>query len=212
MTKVKICGITDAAAMNAASDGGAQFAGLVFYPPSPRYVSLSTAKTLSDNATTNLSLVGLFVDPEDSEIAAALDAGIRLDMIQLHGKESPERITDIRKTFGLPVMKAVRIAVRNDLADIKTYQDAADWLLFDTKETALPGGTGKSFNWNLLQDFRSKKPWMLAGGLNSENIGQALSVLSPNAVDVSSGVETVPGHKDPARIKAFLYAVQKADS
>lgn len=211
MTDTKICGITTPDAMTAAIEGGAGFVGLVFYPKSPRYLSLEVAAYLAGYVPVHVRKVGLFVDPSDEMLQQTLDA-VRLDMLQLHGAESPGRVAEIRHRFGVPVMKALSVASADDLQMVPGYEAAADWLLFDARGTPdMPGGNGLPFDWTLLKDFSSTRPWMLAGGLTAGNVAQALSVLEPDAVDVSSGVETAPGVKDPAKIRAFLTAVSHAE-
>jgi len=209
-TQVKICGIREPRAQQAAVEGGARFIGFVFYPASPRYVSRDTAKELALMLPTGVKAVGLFVDSTDEELAHIL-GHVQLDMIQLHGKETPERVAEIKARFAMPVIKAISVSQAQDLKNAARYGAVVDWLLFDTKAPAgsLPGGTGQSFDWSLLQGQSFDKPWMLSGGLNVENVQEALHRLSPAAVDVSSGVERVRGVKDPDKIKAFLGAVKR---
>ena len=212
MTKpvdVKICGLSTPETLQTAIEAGARFIGFVFYEPSPRNVSFDIAWNLARTVPTGIRSVGLFVNPED-EFLEHMVSGIQLDMIQLHGDETPGRINEIKQRFTMPVMKAIRVSTEEDLKDIKGYEAAADWLLFDAKpkNAKLPGGTGESFDWNILADRTFSKPWMLAGGINEENVTEALSILHPNAVDISSGVESSPGIKDPDKIKAFIKAVK----
>lgn len=207
MTDVKICGLSTPDTLTAAIEAGAGFVGFVFYPKSPRAVSLEVAAYLASYVPVHVRKVGLFVDPSDELLQQTLDA-VRLDMLQLHGHESPGRVMEIKHTFGVPVMKALSVSTKDDLAMVPGYEVAADWLLFDAKGTAdMPGGNGLPFDWTLLKDFSSTRPWMLAGGLTPENVREALTLLEPDAVDVSSGVETAPGVKDEGRIRAFLQAV-----
>lgn len=210
MTDVKICGITTSEALDAAVKAGARYLGFVFYPGSPRFIDDAKAKILTNKTPSNLTNVGLFVDPRPSDIEKTLGSA-DLDMIQLHGSESPQLIQTIRGEFGLPVMKAIRIGGEDDLAQIASYEKVCDWLLFDTRVDSVQGGTGQSFDWTLLQDIALFKPWMLAGGLSAENVDEALSVLKPGAVDVSSGVEDAPGAKNPDKIGSFIAAVKTAD-
>lgn len=211
MTDVKICGITTPDAMTAAIEGGAGFVGLVFYPKSPRHLSLEVAAYLAAYVPVHVRKVGLFVDPTDEMLQQTLDA-VRLDMLQLHGAESPGRVAEIKHRFGVPVMKALPVASAEDLQMVPGFEAAADWLLFDARGTpGMPGGNGLPFDWTLLKDFSSSRPWMLAGGLTPDNVAQALSVLEPDAVDVSSGVESASGVKDPAKIRAFLNVVTRAE-
>lgn len=231
MTAVKICGVTGPENLSAAAGAGARFVGFVFYPPSPRALSFDIAWTLAQKVPTGLRSVGLFVDPDDDMIRR-ITGGIPLDMIQLHGDESPGRVAEIKAATHMPVIKAVRIAGPEDLQIVAGYEAVADWLLFDSSspppnppptggreedakasegEGAQPGGTGQTFDWSLLEGRTFKKPWMLAGGLTAENVGKALKTLRPDAVDVSSGVEKSRGVKDPAKIKAFIEAVNHHD-
>jgi len=203
----KICGLNDRAGVAAAVDGGARYVGFVFYPPSPRHVSPDQAGSLMAGVPANVVKVGLFVDADDATIVAALAAP--LDCLQLHGAETPERVADIRRRFGLPVMKAVPIAAAADIVAAERYLDAADRLLFDAKpprdrNNALPGGNGLAFDWRLLGARNWPMPWMLSGGLNAGNLVEAVTTTHAVAVDVSSGVETRPGVKDPDKIVAFL--------
>lgn len=207
----KICGLNDTAGLDAALAGGAAMVGFVFYPPSPRALTPQAARPLADMAAGKALRVGLLVDAPDETIAAILEQ-VPLDWLQLHGKEPPARVAAIRAQFGLPVMKAVPIATAEDVARAETYVAVADQLLFDAKPPpamvgALPGGNAVSFDWTLLAGRSWAVPWMLSGGLHAGNVAQAVRVTGTVAVDVSSGVETRPGLKDPARITAFLAAV-----
>lgn len=205
MPSVKICGITSLDNLRAAEKAGAQFIGFVFYPKSPRNISPEDAGGLSKQTT--LTKVGLFVDPTDDELLTILKI-VSLNMIQLHGDETPSRVMEIKALTGKPVMKAIRVASTADLALAPNYALAADWLLFDAKVEGATGGTGKTFDWSILKSFRPGKPWMLAGGLTSENVKEALKTLSPTAVDVSSGVESAPGVKDAGKMAAFVANVR----
>ena len=209
MTAVKICGLSDPQNLQTAIDAGTRFVGFVFYEPSPRNVSFDTAWNLARAVPTSIRSVGLFVDPDDELLERVL-TGIQLDMVQLHGNETPGRVAEIKDKYKMEVMKAIRVREESDLEGIEGFDAAADWLLFDSKpeKATLPGGTGHSFDWSLLEGRTFAKPWMLGGGLSPENVGDAIKQLSPNAVDVSSGVESAPGQKDPAKIKAFIEAVK----
>jgi phosphoribosylanthranilate isomerase len=207
MLPTKICGISEPMSLHAAVNHGARFVGFVFYPDSPRNVSIETANILARQVRTGVQAVGLFVDPTDEHLKAVTEQ-VPLDMIQLHGSESPGRVAAIKKNTGMQVMKAISIASETDLEQIEGFEVAADWLLFDTKVKDEKGGTGQSFDWNILKAREFKKPWMLAGGLHSENIEAALKILTPDAVDVSSGVELTKGTKDPDKIRAFLETIQ----
>lgn len=208
----KICGLTEADGLDAAVEHGADFVGFVFYPASPRFIAPAAAAELADALPDEVTKVGLFVDPTNAELEAVLSE-FRLDLLQLHGGESPERVDEIRLEFGLPVIKALGIATAADVKAAFAYEDHADWLMFDAKPTpedTRPGGLGRSFAWHLLQDWRGETPWILAGGLTPENVAHAVEVSGAGAVDVSSGVESAPGAKDPARIAAFLKAAKNA--
>ncbi|MCC6597845.1 MAG: phosphoribosylanthranilate isomerase [Alphaproteobacteria bacterium] len=210
MTQVKICGLTDAENLGVAAQAGAHFAGFVFYPPSPRFVNLETARILLADLPDTLRSVGLFVDPTNHELQHILNT-IQLDMIQLHGDETPARTAEIAALTNLPVIKAIRLRTAEDLRDVPAYETVAGWLLFDSKiEKAAPGGTGQCFDWSLLENRKFQKPWMLSGGLTPENVSEALKILKPDALDVSSGVEAARGIKDPAKIKAFLKSAKSA--
>lgn len=206
MTAVKICGIRDREALDAAVAAGADFVGFVFYPKSPRNITIADAAALVGGMPRSARAVGLFVNPTDEELKEVLDA-VPLDFLQLHGTESPQRVRQIRASFSLPVIKAVSVSSTADIANAKAYERVASWLLFDAKPAALPGGTGEVFDWNILKDYTHAKPWMLAGGLNAQNVQDALAILAPDAVDVSSGVETAPGLKSPAKIEEFIETV-----
>lgn len=208
-TKVKICGLTTPDAMTAALEAGADFVGLVFHSASPRHVEIEIAAYLSSYVPANVIVTGLFVDPTDDILRQTLE-NVRLDLIQLHGEETPSRVAEIKTLFGRPMMKALSISTREDLRRSDSYA-AADWLLFDAKGSAdMPGGNGLPFDWSLLEDFQSPLPWMLAGGLTPENVAGAVKHLKPSAVDVSSGVEASRGVKDAAKIRAFVEAAKNA--
>jgi len=203
-TLVKICGLKTPEAMTAALEGGVDFVGLVFHPASPRHVDIEVAAYLASYVPQSVKIVGLFVDPSDKTLTDIL-TNVRLDMIQLHGAENPERVTDIKNKFGKPVIKALSIACAKDVAAISAYENA-DWILLDSKG----GGTGKPFDWSWLEGFSCNRPWMLAGGLKAGIVKGAIARLKPDAVDVSSGVEASRGVKDPEKIKAFIGAVRAA--
>lgn len=202
-TKVKICGINTPDAMTAALEGGADFVGLVFHKSSPRFVEIEVAAYLASYVPDSVKVVGLFVDPSDKMLEEIL-ANVRIDMIQLHGTENPARIADIKSKFGKPVIKALAITSAEDVEGIAAYEDFADWILLDSRG----GGTGKSFDWKLLDGHAFHKSWMLAGGLTPGIVGGAIKRLHPDAVDVSSGVESSRGVKDPDKILAFLKAAK----
>ncbi|QDO97844.1 phosphoribosylanthranilate isomerase [Ferrovibrio terrae] len=208
----KICGLTDAAAVEAAVTHGADMVGFVFYPSSPRNLGAEQAETLLHNVPSGIDRVGLFVDPETDFLDQIL-AKARLDLLQLHGDETPERCRAISVYFGLPIIKAIKVSTKADLKMAKDYEDAVDWLMFDARPAAdgvaLPGGNGKAFDWTILKGAEFKRPWLLAGGLTPDNLSQAVQQSGASAVDVSSGVESAPGQKDPAKIRAFLDAARR---
>ena len=207
---VKICGLSRAEHVSAAVGAGANYVGFVFFPKSPRNVSLETARTLALDVPAGVAKVALVVDADDAFLDA-LTAAVPLDMLQLHGKESPERVAEIKARYGLPVMKAVGVGDAGDLAALDAYAKVADQLLVDTKPPKgadLPGGNGAAFDWTLIAGRRWPVPWMLAGGLTSDNVAQAIRVTGARQVDLSSAVETAPGQKDSGLIRAFLAAVR----
>jgi phosphoribosylanthranilate isomerase len=202
----KICGLSTPDAVAAAVRHGARFVGFVFYPPSRRHVTPELAAALCAILPAGIVRTGLFVDADDDLFAEAV-AKAPLDLLQLHGRESPERVAEIRRRFGKPVMKAILVAAEADLAMAERYYGVADRLLFDAKPpkgAPVPGGNGLVFDWELLGGRRWALPWMLSGGLNAANLGQAVRLTHATTVDVSSGVESAPGTKDPDRIAAFL--------
>lgn len=211
MTKIKICGIRDEKILRAAIKAGADFIGLVHYEPSPRHVGLETALALAAHVPDFVETVLLLVDPADPELLAIKEKAHKRLMLQLHGHETPARVAEIKTLTGFPVMKALRVADQKDIELLPDYERVCDWILFDSKpqDASLPGGTGQSFDWRILADVKPKIPWMLSGGLNAENVATALRALKPDSVDVSSGVESARGIKDPAKIKAFIRAVQE---
>lgn len=208
--RVKICGLRDLSAIDAAVNAGAAYVGFVFFPASPRHVDWLKAADLMAAVRPGVCKVGLVVDPDEATLAQ-LDA-VPLDMLQLHGKETPERVLAIRSRLGLPVMKAVGIATAEDLGKLDDYEAVADQILCDAKPARgpLPGGTGLSFDWRLIAGRRWCKPWMLAGGLSPENVAEAVAMTGASQLDVSSGVEDEPGIKSPAKIEAFLTAAKAA--
>ena len=209
---VKICGVRAPDIVDAAVAGGARAIGLVFYPKSPRSIGPMAAAQLSRMTPTTVRVVGLFVDPVDEDLGEIVDR-VPMDLLQLHGSETPERVASIRDAYGIPIMKAVRVADATDLDQAKTYEAVADWLLFDAKPpanvAALPGGTGLRFDWSLLTARTWSVPWMLAGGLRAETLAEAVETTGAAAVDVSSGVESRPGVKDPHLVAAFLAAASR---
>jgi phosphoribosylanthranilate isomerase len=208
--QVKICGLRSAASIAAAAEAGARYVGFVFFPRSPRNVAPADAAGLAAGVPEGICKVALTVDADDATLDDILRQ-VPLDMLQLHGSETPERVAEVKARFGLPVMKAIGVAEAEDLALIDTYSDVADQLLIDAKpprNAPLPGGNGLSFDWRLLAGRKYwRKPWMLAGGLTPENVAEAVAMTGARQVDVSSGVETAPGVKDAALIHAFLDAL-----
>ena len=208
--RVKICGLRTEADVAAVAAAGAAYAGFVFFAKSPRNLTIAEARTLALAAPEGLCKVALTVDADDATLDAIVD-GVPLDMLQLHGHESPDRVTEVRARYGLPVMKAMGVADEGDLAELIEMSLAADQLLIDAKPPKgadLPGGNGLAFDWRLLVGRKWLKPWMLAGGLTPENVAEAVRLTGARQVDVSSGVESGPGVKDAGRIKAFVEAAQ----
>jgi phosphoribosylanthranilate isomerase len=205
----KICGLSTEDAVAAAITGGAAYLGFVFFPPSPRAVTPRRAAQLCASVPAGIARVGSFVDADDETIEAVL-ASAPLDILQFHGSETPERVIESRLRFGRPIMKAVAIAGPEDVVGAVRYEDAADRLLFDAKppcrQDALPGGNGLAFDWGLIAGRTWRLPWMLSGGLTAELLPEAVRISGATAVDVSSGVESRPGVKDPDKIRAFLAA------
>lgn len=212
---VKICGLSDRESLQAALDGGAQAVGFVFYPPSPRNVSPEVAGGLVAESQGRARTAGVFVDPDDALLKRVL-ADAPLDIIQLHGSETPDRVQAIRETTGRLVMKALKIREPADLEPVSAYAEVSDLLLFDAKPPsragALPGGNGEVFDWRLLADYPIDRPWYLSGGLTAAELEAAYATSGARAFDVSSGVERAPGVKDPAKIKAFLEAAARLGS
>ena len=210
--RVKICGLRSPGDVAAAAAAGAAYVGFVFFPPSPRHLEPGAARAAALAAPDGLARVGLTVDAPDALLDALL-VEVPLDILQLHGREPPERVAAIRARFGLPVMKAVGVAEAADLAALETQGRVADMLLVDAKApkgAALPGGNGLAFDWRLIAGRRWPVPWMLAGGLTPETVATAVRLTGARQVDVSSGVEAAPGVKDPARIAAFTAAARGA--
>jgi len=210
--RVKICGLKEPAHVAAAAEAGAAYVGFVFFEKSPRNVSLSQARDLAMEAPVGVAKVALTVNADDAFLDKLFET-VPLDMLQLHGRESPERVAEVRERFGLPVMKAIGIADAEDVAKIDTYGAVADQLLVDAKppqNATLPGGNGLSFDWRLVNRKYWPRPWMLAGGLTADNVAEAVKMTGARQLDLSSGVESAPGVKDVGMIRAFMKAVQKA--
>ncbi len=208
---VKICGLTHSDDLAAAVEAGARYIGFNFFPKSPRYVSPEQAAKLSEEVPMGVAKVALVVDPTNDTLDAII-ATAPIDMIQLHGSEPPERVTEVKARYGLPVIKAIGIAGPEDVAKIDIYARVADQLLIDAKapkNADLPGGNGVTFDWRLLADKKYwTVPWMLAGGLTVDNVADAIRLTGAKQVDLASAVESSPGRKDPAKMRAFIAAAQ----
>jgi len=208
---VKICGLKTLEALDAALAGGADLVGFVFFPPSPRHLALDAGATLAARVAGRARKVALSVDADDATLAAIIDA-VHPDLLQLHGAEPPARVSALKQRFSLPVMKAIAVETAADLGVVPAYA-SADWLIFDARaplSATRPGGLGRPFDWRLLKDQARGRPFMLSGGLDAENVGEALRITGARAVDVSSGVERAPGEKDPEKIIAFIAAARRA--
>ncbi|CUH50154.1 phosphoribosylanthranilate isomerase [Ruegeria atlantica] len=206
---VKICGLTAPDHVRAAADAGARYVGFVFFQKSPRHLGIDEAASLAQLVPAGVAKVALTVNATDEELDRVV-ASVPLDMLQLHGKETPQRVSEVRDRFGLPVMKAIGIAEAEDLSAIDLYSEVADQLLIDAKPprtSELPGGNGLAFDWRLLAGRKYwRKPWMLAGGLTPDNVAEAIRMTGAKQVDVSSGVESAPGVKDTIKISEFVSA------
>ena len=209
-TKVKICGVKTQTALDAALAGGADYVGLVFFPPSPRNVAPAAAKALADQARGRAKIVALMVDPDDALIDTVM-ARAAPDLLQLHGEETPERAADIRRRWGTPVMKAIKVETAQDARAALGFREAADLILFDARapaDSTRPGGNGAPFDWRTLLGVKDQVPFMLSGGLTPDNVAEAIRATGAAIVDVSSGVESSPGEKDPELIRRFLRAAK----
>ena len=210
---VKICGLTTPDALDAALDAGADMVGFVFFPPSPRHLGFEAARLLGERVNGRAKKVALSVDANDAELGEFI-AALKPDMLQLHGKEPPERVAVLRSRFHLPVMKAIPVEQKSDLSPVRQYAHVADRILFDARaphDATRPGGLGKPFDWHLLENLDIGVPFMLSGGLDADNVAEALAITRAPSVDVSSGVEKRPGEKDPDKIRAFIRAARAAD-
>ena len=207
--RVKICGITNTADMDASIRYGTHYAGLMFFEKSPRFVNLNLARKLSLYAGNQIKKVAVTVNL-DNQILDEIVKKVPLDFIQLHGKETPKRVREIKIRYNLPVIKAIGVAEAADLEMISLFSDVADQLLIDAKSSPssiLPGGNGLNFDWKLLKDVEFQRPWLLAGGLNSENAAEAITLTGATQLDLSSGVEKAPGLKDDTKISLFMSAI-----
>ena len=202
--EIKICGINDQISMDAALNISVDYIGLVFYHKSPRKLSIANARFLIKNRTKKSKIVALTVNPEDNFLFEIIKS-IKPDFIQLHGEETPNRCKIIKEKFNIPIIKGIGVEKDMNLKKfIKPYEEICDILILDAPSTELPGGNGKTFNWEILKDYKSHKKWMLAGGLNIKNINDAVDITRPPAIDISSGLETNKGVKDPQLIKNFV--------
>lgn len=209
---IKICGLRTPETLDVALDAGADMVGFVFFAPSPRHLAFEAARTLGERVRGRAQKVALSVDADDAWLKASIEA-LKPDWLQLHGKETPERVAAVQKTFGLPVMKAIAVEQKSDLAAIAAYAGKADRLIFDARApraATRPGGLGKSFDWRLLENLPSAGPFMLSGGLDAGNVAEALRITGAPGLDVSSGVERAPGEKDADKIRAFIRAARDA--
>jgi phosphoribosylanthranilate isomerase len=211
---VKICGLSTRETLDVALDAGADMVGFVFFPPSPRHLSLETARDLGKQVKRRAIKVALSVDADDATLANIVEA-LAPDILQLHGKETVARLRDIKQAFGLPVMKAIAVETAADLAPLPGYAAVADRILFDArapKEATRPGGLGAVFDWHVLENLDLKLPFMVSGGLHAGNVAEAVRVTRAGGVDVSSGVEGAPGVKDPDMIRAFIQAARASEN
>ncbi|MBI1868154.1 MAG: phosphoribosylanthranilate isomerase [Methylocystis sp.] len=211
---VKICGLSTAETLEATVAAGADMAGFVFFEKSPRHIGLDAARELGRRAQGRIRKVALTVDASDEEIEAIV-AALQPALLQLHGRETPARVGEVKARFGLPVMKAVGVARAEDVRGAAAYEGVADIMLLDAKpapDASVPGGAGRSFDWRLLRNLSFPGKWLLSGGLNADNVGEALRLTGAPGVDVSSGVESARGVKDEGRIIAFIEAVRTLSS
>jgi phosphoribosylanthranilate isomerase len=209
---VKICGLSTALTLDAALDAGADTVGFVFFSKSPRHIDWATARALGRQARSRATIVALSVDADDDTLKRIVDA-LSPDLMQLHGSETPRRVKEIRELCARPAMKAIGVATQGDLAVAQAYEGVADHLLIDAKPpkgAVLPGGNGRPFDWSLTREFRPSIPWLLSGGLDPDAVEAAIALSQARGVDVSSGVESAPGVKDPAKIRAFVAAARRA--
>jgi phosphoribosylanthranilate isomerase len=208
MVRVKICGVRTVAEVAAIATAGAAYVGFNFFPKSPRLITIGAAREAALAAPPGLAKVALVVDADDATLDAIV-AAVPLDMLQLHGRETPDRVAEVRARYGLPVMKAAGLAGPDDLPALAAFEAVADQILVDAKPpkgAVLPGGNGVAFDWRLIAGRRWPKPWMLAGGLTPQNVAEAVRLTGARQVDVASGVEVSPGVKDSALIRAFVAA------
>ncbi len=212
--RVKICSLSTPETIRASVEAGADYLGFAFYPKSPRHLTYEQAAMIAPHVPSSVLKVAFTVDADDRTLDAVVEA-LKPDMLQLHGEETPERLIYLKARFGLTLMKVIGVAGPEDPLRAVIYRDSADLLLFDAKPPksmagALPGGNGLAFDWSLIAGHRPEMPWMLSGGLNAGNVAEAIRITGAEAVDVSSGVESAPGQKDPAAIEAFIRAAKAA--
>lgn len=210
---VKICGLSTRETLDVALDSGADMVGFVFFPPSPRHLALEVGRELGQAVKRRAAKVALTVDADDATLAGVVEA-LQPDLLQLHGRETPARLREIKQKFGLPVMKALPVETLTDLAALPEYRDVADRILFDArapKEATRPGGLGAVFDWHLLENLDLEVPFMVSGGLHAGNVAEAVRVTRAGGVDVSSGVERASGIKDPEMIRAFIRAARATE-
>jgi len=209
---IKICGLRTPEALDVSLHAGADMVGFVFFPPSPRHIDFATARELGARVRGRAQKVALSVDADDEWLAASIEA-LSPDFLQLHGKETPKRVLAVKARFRLPVMKAIAVETRDDLACVPEFAEVADRLIFDARaprDATRPGGLGKPFEWRLLKNLDPRVPFMLSGGLNPDNVAEAIAITRAGGVDVSSGVERAPGDKDPDLIRGFIRAARGA--
>ena len=210
---VKICGLSTRETLDVALQAGADMVGFVFFPPSPRHISLETARELGKQARGRATKVALTVDADDATLANIVEA-LQPDILQLHGKETVARLRDIKQSFGLPVMKVIGVETAADLTPLPGYAAVADRILFDARaprDATRPGGLGAVFDWHLLEDLDLERPFMVSGGLHAGTVAEAVRVTRAGGVDVSSGVERTPGLKDPEMIRNFIHAARATE-
>jgi len=211
---VKICGLSTPETLDAALEAGADMVGFMFFPASPRHLNLGTARELAARVKGRAKKVAVSVDADDAALENYIEA-VRPDLLQLHGKETVARIRDIKAKFGVPVMKVIAVATAADLAAVAGYAAVADQILFDAKapkDATRPGGLGTPFDWHLLENLKLAVPFIVSGGINAENVAEAARITGASGVDVSSGVESAPGKKDIALIRAFIAAARAGDA
>lgn len=210
---VKICGLSTAETLDAALQAGADMVGFVFFAPSPRHIGLETARELGRQAAGRAAKVALTVDADDATLANIVET-LQPDILQLHGRETVARLRDIKRAFGVPVMKAIAVETAADLTELSSYATVADRILFDArapKDATRPGGLGTAFDWHVLENLDLALPFMVSGGLTADNVAQAVRLTRTGGLDVSSGVERALGIKDPEMIRNFIHAARATE-